>query len=166
MTKHLKLFLLALSAISFSCSDDDNPAKSNVLIVNSTSYSLDQAYTITVGGASPVYTIQFAEEGVTLIEYDTYDEIGGTGKVFYLEMEIDVTDGLAAGTYPASLVRYSELYEVVEGVGNTIEESIIPGNISVKKSGSTYTIDFTAEGNGSTYTIKYNGTLQTTRLRA
>jgi len=161
MTKHLLLILIALASFAISCGDDESTF-SNELIVNGTRYPIDQVYyqTYTNSFDQDIHLFYILEEGAAIVNND----YTGSGKWFFLYLFTE-GEAMEEATYSfSSNYEYAEYGEFTNGEYDLISVPEITGTGTIEKSGSTYTMRFTAESATHDFTIKYNGTLETVSM--
>lgn len=166
--------LLLLTSVSFiSCSEDDDGGEGNEngsgnATYNGTKINFDKGFIVNYGEYEGLYNFD-----ITLLSDDfeidiINEDLEGTGEIIYFEMWTDQSTGLKNGTYTLSNgesdfgLSFAEF--AVDFNPNDADEDdyleATEAEITVNKSGSTYTLDFdlTLE-NGKSLTGRYVGNL-------
>ena len=173
MRKLFSILLMSSYALfTLSCSDDDNNDNNDPGMSINKITTPDGEHEI-IGAALSDYGAESWHDGFNIdftfmtgdIELDDDgDPIGGTGLVAYFEM-ISTTNGeIVEGTYTYEseavvygVSTYTDSSEIIDVTDVTNEEFTLlnqpQGNITVERSGNSYTFTYSSAG----YTIEYTG---------
>lgn len=180
MKKTIKLLLIVLGTLLFSCdkNDDDQSEPNNYLKIGDTEYDLSAGVLENYGAdengddfAGYNTDLTLYSSGLSLQQDGDGDwELSGKGHGIYFEMFSTIGTALDSHNYSYTEAEPSPIgtfddgeyvtnYDTeVEGGGTDGE--IISGKVDVKKDGSTYSITIDCTGsNGEKITGFYKGTL-------
>ncbi len=171
-TSRITLLAFALlSVFMFSCDNDDDKKPANTLKINGTSHTISGAFhqswdaslaktAVVAAQETTAHTLYIATEGLSLLENGS--NFSGTGKLVYVYFQSEGNNS----TIPGGAVSDASLYyySVTDGDWDYIDGINEGVNISVSKSGNTYTITFSAEGDGSTYEVSFKGEIGTCNM--